>query len=90
MINFELLFKNETVEEIITFFAGYTKSIGYPTLDRCFVRYRFSAIETGEFMNTFHVLCEKEVISLNDKMGLIKGPKWQPPAFETQKKYGIE
>lgn len=90
MIDLYLLFKNEKVEDIITFFAGFSKSIGYPSMDRLFVRYRFSAIETGEFMNTFHELSEKGVVSLNDKMGLVKGPNWEQPGFVTQRKYGIE
>ena len=90
MLDLDQLFKNEKVEDIITFFAGFSKSIGYPRLDRYFVLYRFSAIETGEFMNTFHELSEKGVVSLNEKMGLVKGPNWEQPVFVTQRKYGIE
>lgn len=90
MIDLKMLFENEKVEDIIIFFAGFAKSIGYPSLDRYFVRYRFSAIETGEFMNAFHVLSDNGIVSLNEKMGVIKGPKWKEPAFVTQKKYGIE
>lgn len=90
MIDVNLLFKNEKVEDIITFFAGFQKSIGYASLDRYFVRYRFNAIETGEFMKTFHELCEKGIVSLNDRMGVIKGPNWKQPVFVTQRKYGIE
>jgi len=36
-------------------------------------------------MNTFHELIEKSVVSLNDKMGLVKSPNWKPPGFLTQK-----
>lgn len=90
MIDLECLFKNENVEDIVTFFAGFSKSIGYPGLDKYFLRYRFSAIATGEFMSTFRELNEKGIVSLNDKMGLIKGPNWKQPVFVTQRKYGIE
>jgi len=90
LIDLELLFKNEKVEDIITFFAGFSKSIGYPSLDKYFVRYRFSAIQSGEFMHAFHELGDKGVVSLNDKMGVIKGPNWKQPVFVTQRKYGIE
>ncbi len=36
-------------------------------------------------MNTFHELIEKSVVSLNDKMGLVKGPNWKPLGYVTQK-----
>ncbi len=36
-------------------------------------------------MNTFHELSEKGVVSLTDKMGLVKGANWKPLGFLTQK-----
>ncbi|WP_347116134.1 hypothetical protein AAHB66_10375 [Leclercia sp. S52] len=86
MIDVNLLFKNEKVEDIITFFAGFQKSIGYASLDRYFVRYRFNAIETGEFMKTFHELCEKGIVSLNDRMGGDKRPELETACFCNSKK----
>jgi len=41
-------------------------------------------------MHAFHELGEKGVVSLNAKMGVIKGPNWKQPVFVTQRKYGIE
>ena len=90
MIDLELLFKNENTESIILFFAGFSKSIRYQSLDKYFTRYRPAAIETGEFMNTFQALGDRGFVAFNDKMGVIKGPNWQEPAFVKQKKYGIE
>ncbi|MCL6746884.1 hypothetical protein [Kosakonia sp. R1.Fl] len=90
MIDLKDLFAKENVKDIIIFFAGLSKSIGYPHLDRYFVQYRFSAIETGEFMNTFHALSDQGIVSMGDKMSVIKGPNWKEPEFVTEKKYGIE
>jgi hypothetical protein len=90
MINFNELIANESVEDVIVFFAGSSKSIGYPEVDRFFSRYKPVVHQTGEFMNTFHALSSRGIVSMNEKMGLIKGPNWKAPAFMEQKKYGIE
>lgn len=90
MINFKDLISNESVSDVIVFFAGLSKNIGYPEVDRYFTRYKSSSIENGEFMNTFQNLSKAGVVALGEKMSVVKGPNWKEPTFVAQKKYGIE
>lgn len=90
MINFKDLFSNEPIGDVITFFAGLSRHIGYPEVDRYFTRYKSSSIENGEFMKTFQQLREAGIVALGDHMSVVKGPNWKEPMFVTQKRYGIE
>lgn len=89
MIDYKSMFEKETVSDIIAFFAGKEKGIGYPQLDNFFVRYRFDAVGTGNLLKTFEDMSKVGTVKLGGKMLVTKGPNWKAPKFMTDKKYGI-
>lgn len=89
MINFKAMFEKESVSDIVSFFAGSTKGIGYPQLDNFFVRYRFDVISDGELLKVFDDLLKAGVVEWGEKMLVKKGPNWKEPKFVAEKKYGF-
>ena len=58
----------------------------YPSIDRCYVRYKFEFVEK----KTMGKLLQEGKLA-KDKKGLtIKSPNWKESKFVTQKKYGIK
>ncbi|MEQ9968516.1 hypothetical protein ABRP72_04930 [Pectobacterium carotovorum] len=53
MVDLKAIIEKESVSDIVSFFAGSTKGIGYPQLDNFFVRYRFDVISDGELLKVF-------------------------------------
>lgn len=90
MIDFDRLAKEEKVADVIAFLAGRGTGFGYPQMDRLFSRYKFSVIESGEFMRVFEELRQSGIVEWGDKMLVKKGPNWKAPKFVLEKKYGIE
>ncbi|MBA5601400.1 hypothetical protein H1224_10070 [Pectobacterium aroidearum] len=89
MIDFNAMFEKESVSDIVSFFAGSTKGIGYPQLDNYFVRYRFDVIGDGELLKVFDDLLKAGVVEWGGKMLVKKGPNWKEPKFVIEKKYGF-
>lgn len=90
MIDFKTMIEKESVSDVVSFFAGSTKGIGYPQLDNFFVRYRFDVVGNGELLKTYERLRKAGIVEWGDKMLIKKGPNWKQPDFVKQKKYGIE
>lgn len=90
MIDFKSMIEKESVYDVVSFFAGSTKGIGYPQLDNFFVRYRFDVVGNGELLKVFEEMRRNGVVEWGEKMLVKKGPNWKAPAFVTGKKYGIE
>ncbi|KGA33844.1 hypothetical protein KU74_10180 [Pectobacterium brasiliense] len=88
MIDFQTMFEKESVSDIVSFFAGSAKGIGYPQLDNFFVRYRFDVIGDGELLEVFDDLLKSGVVEWGEKMLVKKGPNWKEPQFVIEKKYG--
>ncbi|MCA6925615.1 hypothetical protein EXT66_07375 [Pectobacterium carotovorum subsp. carotovorum] len=89
MIDLKAIIEKESVSDIVSFFAGSTKGIGYPQLDNFFVRYRFDVISDGELLKVFDDLLKAGVVEWGEKMLVKKGPNWKEPKFVTEKKYGF-
>ncbi|MEQ4923732.1 immunity protein [Proteus hauseri] len=87
MIDLKSIYQNESVEDVLLYFSPKTT---YPSIDRCYVRYKFEVVEKAILIKTMGKLLQEGKLA-KDKKGLtIKGPNWQEPQFVTQKKYGIE
>lgn len=90
MIDFERMVVEQTLVDIILFLVRNKDGFGYPQMDRLFSRYKFSVIESGEFMKTFEQMRQKGLIEWGEKMLVKKGPNWKEPKFVIAKKYGIK
>lgn len=90
MTDFKSMIEKESVSDIVSFFAGLTKGIGYPQIDNFFVRYRFDVVSRGELLKVFEELRKSGVVEWGEKMLVKKGPNWKEPKFVTEKKYGIK
>ncbi|UCZ77864.1 hypothetical protein LHL03_12325 [Pectobacterium carotovorum] len=89
MVDLKAIIEKESVSDIVSFFAGSTKGIGYPQLDNFFVRYRFDVISDGELLKVFDDLLKAGVVEWGEKMLVKKGPNWKEPKFVAEKKYGF-
>lgn len=89
MIDLKTIIEKESVSDIVSFFAGSTKGIGYPQLDNFFVRYRFDVISDGGLLKVFDDLLKAGVVEWGEKMLVKKGPNWKEPKFVAEKKYGF-
>ncbi|KAA3668080.1 hypothetical protein [Pectobacterium carotovorum] len=89
MIALKAIIEKESVSDIVSFFAGSTKGIGYPQLDNFFVCYRFDVISDGELLKVFDDLLKTGVVEWGEKMLVKKGPNWKEPKFVAEKKYGF-
>lgn len=90
MTDFKAMIEKESVSDVLSFFAGSTKGIGYPQIDNFFVRYKFEVVGNGELLKAFENLRSRGIVMWGDKMLVKKGPNWKEPKFVTEKKYGIE
>lgn len=91
MLNLEQIIKNESVEDIILFFASRPNGIGYIRLDSLFVRFRHEVIEEGELLKTTQRMRREKIIETRGQSMLyFPGPHWREPQFMAEKKYGIE
>ncbi|VEI16022.1 Uncharacterised protein [Serratia plymuthica] len=87
MIDFEGIYKNESVEDVLLFFAPRT---AYPAIDRMYVRYKFEVVEKDLLYPAYAKLLKEGQFSEDEKGHTLKGPNWKAPKFVTEKKYGIE
>ncbi|MGO4745160.1 immunity protein [Serratia quinivorans] len=87
MIDFKKIIENESVEDVLLFFAPRT---AYPAIDRMYVRYKFEVIENGLLYPAYEKLLKEGKFSEDEKGHTHKGPNWLPPKFVAEKKYGIE
>ncbi|WP_233268339.1 immunity protein [Pantoea sp. BAV 3049] len=86
MISLTEIIKNESVEDVLSF-LGPTSD--YRKLDRLFTYNRIEVVTSGELAEKYDELFKTGVLQ-DHKGEVIKGPNWAPPAFVTEKKYGIE
>lgn len=86
MINFESIYKNESVEDVLLYFAPRTP---YPSIDRMYVRYKFEVAASRELLLTYQRLVKEGKLIENEGPLPAKGPNWKAPKFVTDKKYGI-
>ncbi|MBA0188625.1 hypothetical protein [Pectobacterium odoriferum] len=68
MIDLKAIIEKESVSDIVSFFAGSTKGIGYPQLDNFFVRYRFDVISDGDLLKVFDDLLNAGVVEWGEKI----------------------
>nr|WP_024966736.1 hypothetical protein [Pantoea sp. IMH] len=87
MIDFKKMIENESVEDVLLFFAPKRS---YPDIDRIYVRYSFEVAAKRELLISFQRLIKEGKLAKNEKGHAIKGPYWQEPVFVTEKRYGIE
>lgn len=87
MLDFESIYKNENVEDVLLHFALRTP---YDSIDRMYVRYNFDVVSNGILLNTYQRLLREEKLIENNEILPQKGPNWKEPSFVSQKKYGIE
>lgn len=74
MIDFERIVAEQTLEDIILNLTRNENGFGYPQMDRFFSRYKFSVIESGEYMRTFEQMRQKGVVVWGENMLVKKGP----------------
>ncbi|EJB8386660.1 MULTISPECIES: immunity protein [Pseudomonas aeruginosa group] len=86
MLNLEAIYKNESIEDVLLYFAPRTP---YPSIDRMYVRYRFEAVASGELLRTHQRLFQEGKLKKTGRPLPEKGPSWKEPKFVTEKKYGI-
>ncbi|CAI0693716.1 immunity protein [Serratia ficaria] len=87
MIDFEGIYKNESVEDVLLHFAPRTP---YPNIDRMYVQYNFDVVGKDQLYPALAKLLREGKLVKDDKGHTLKGPNWKAPAFVTEKKYGIE
>ncbi|ENQ6478398.1 immunity protein [Klebsiella pneumoniae] len=87
MLDLEGIYKNESVEDVLLFFAPRT---AYPTIDRMYVQYRFEIVEKALLYPAYAKLLKEGKLAEDEKGHTLKGPNWKKPKFVTEKKYGIE
>lgn len=87
MIDFEGIYKNESVEDVLLHFAPRTP---YPNIDRMYVQYNFDVVGKDQLYPALAKLLKEGKLAKDDKGHTLKGPNWKAPAFVTEKKYGIE
>jgi len=87
MLDLEGIYKNESVEDVLLFFAPKT---AYPIIDRMYVRYRFEVVERALLYPAYAKLLKEGKFVEDEKGHTLKGPNWKEPKFVTDKKYGIK
>ncbi len=87
MIDFRQLIENESVEDVLLFFAPRT---AYPAIDRLYVQYDFEVASRRVLLFTYQKLVKEGKLAKDERGHTLKGPNWQAPKFVTDKKYGIE
>jgi len=87
MINFKEMIENESVEDVLLYFAPIRS---YPGIDRMYVRYDFEVAAKRELLFCFQKLVKEGKLAKNEKGRTYKGPNWKEPKFVTEKKYGIK
>ena len=85
MSTFEMIVKNETLDDIVTVFALIQAT---PHLDMMIRIYNRELLEEyGALEDTYARLINVGVLA-NGKNGLaVKGPNWKPPAYMTERRY---
>ncbi|MDK2353118.1 immunity protein [Pseudomonas paraeruginosa] len=86
MLDLEGIYKNESVEDVLLYFAPRTP---YPSIDRMYVNYKFEVVANGRLLKTYQRLVREGKLLENEKPLPEKGPNWKEPKFVTEKKYGI-
>ncbi|MDD0997294.1 immunity protein [Pseudomonas sp. TNT2022 ID1044] len=84
MNTIEQIVKNEPIADIVTAFGV---SLGYPSLDRMFSRYRFEVIANGELVQIYAQLFQEGVLANGEGPVPVKGPNWKAPQFVIEKRY---
>ncbi|WP_256577163.1 immunity protein [Pseudomonas sp. C9] len=80
----EQIIKNESVEDVVSFFALFRSA---QDVDRMYSRHRQEIVLNGELVNTYNSLFSNGVL-ISDKNGkTVKGPNWKTPKFMTENKY---
>ncbi|HGJ5904917.1 MAG TPA: immunity protein [Arsenophonus apicola] len=87
MLDIESIYKNESVEDVLLYFALRTP---YPTIDRMYTNYKFDVISNGILLRTYLRLIREKKLVEGEKYLAEKGPNWKEPKFVTEKKYGIK
>ena len=87
MLDLEGIYKNESVEDVLLYFALRTP---YPNIDRMYVRYKFEVAAESVLSITFQRLVKEGKLMETGKPLMEKGPNWKEPKFVTEKKYGIK
>ncbi|MBV6694084.1 immunity protein [Serratia quinivorans] len=87
MIDFEGIYKNESVEDVLLHFAPRTP---YPNIDRMYVQYNFDVVGKDQLYPALAKLLKEGKLTKDEKGHTLKGPNWKAPTFVTEKKYGIK
>jgi hypothetical protein len=85
VIDFERIVAEQTLEDIL-YLTRNENGFGYPQMDRFFSRYKFSVIESGEFMRTFEQMRQRRG-RMGRKNACQKRSQLARPKFVTEKKY---
>lgn len=88
MLNLSELAASETIEDTIKFLVTRAPTSSH-YIDLFFKKHRKKLTENSEILKATFDLLESEVLSLNEKQLIIKGPAWTAPEFMKQGKYGI-
>ncbi|MCS3606939.1 immunity protein [Erwinia rhapontici] len=86
MLDLEGIYQNESVEDVLLYFALRTP---YQTIDLMYVQYKFEVAAERELLFTCQRLVKEGKLIETGKPLMEKGPNWKEPKFVTDKKYGI-
>ncbi|QAV24417.1 immunity protein [Proteus hauseri] len=86
MIDLKSIYQNESVEDVLLYFGPKTS---YPSIDRCYVRYKFEVVEKAILIKTMGKLLQEGKLAKDNKGLAIKGPNWREPDFVTQKNMAL-
>ncbi|MFC6298106.1 immunity protein [Pseudomonas sp. CCM 7893] len=87
MLDLESVYKNESVEDVLLYFALRTT---YPNIDRMYVSYKFEVVGCGALLQIYQRLLHEGNLVENKNPLPEKGPYWKESAFITEKRYIIE
>ncbi|MEM6159570.1 immunity protein [Erwinia sp. P6884] len=87
MIDLKSMIENESVEDILHFLGP---RLPWHRIDHWFVQYKYDVIASGELMRTTTILVEEGKLEEDDTGHISEGPRWAPPPFVMDKKYGIK
>ena len=83
MNKLEATIKNESLEDVLAFFA---LKAGYPSIDRLYARYGRDKVSNLDVLNTYQRLVDEGVL-VRAEQNAVKGPNWKEPAFITEGRY---
>ncbi|MEG1039515.1 MAG: hypothetical protein RSE94_06295 [Pseudomonas sp.] len=84
MNTIEQIVKNESLEDIVSFFA---LAKAHPHLDMMIRRYNPDAVRHGELERVYMKLFAEGVLAHGEKGLATKGPNWKTPVFVLEKRY---